>query len=523
MANYLSIWRELKMLFNNSLFFFKKIKFGALIIFLINFINISELYACEEKETPLGKITIYAQLQEEFGSLFEMVGADKKVIMGSGFGNSCNTLVKNKGTFNTFVTEEFGPRDTFLKLLPNPFQESYGTTLHYHRSLGLEVMPLFSSQFRAFFDEAASEFVHSPKVDQSEPKLSRTITMREEFSIARMLSKEQKGLQLCSSYSNTKGALATFYDPQEQKIKLLGCSWSAPHEKIKFTLDHTNNQPLCYGELGEKVLVATNRGDLYSFEFSTLKIEPIHLNTQKVSFQFYSLVNYYDSVLLGHYPSGNMYQYNPMEGLKLFQEEAPGVKNYGRELQSIALSGGQIYAGIWPWSEIWSFGVNSKTWSSKGRGIEFPKLSEDILHPYHGKIETEEYNVLGQRITNLVPYKNYLFASTSSKSGKYFKIDEKKSDPEMPTQDAVNQYGSVVMINTPRNFSTFLPKSEIPLSVFEYIIYPQSVDIICNETSLGQIMHTMTKTDLLGATLVKGEGMFGRLKGNILQLDKEIY
>lgn len=513
-----------KQIFKNL--FFRNKQILSILIYVVGLINISELYASATKNLPIGKINVYAQLEEEYGSLFELIGLNKKVIMGSGFATSCNTVIKNKGTFNTFITQEFGPQNTFFKSLPNPFEQSYGTTLHYHRALGLEAMPVHEHFGRVYFDENSLTFVAPQTVSLEKPSLGRFITTRDEFAIAKMIAGEQG--ELLSSYSNKKGTLITCIDRVKSRYDLFAYSWDEVQVTCKMNLTYSDS-PLCYGELNGDLLLGTNMGHLYSFNASSGAVNSIFKSTPGISSQFYCMLSYYDSVLLGHFPSGNAYQYDG-KNLRLLQEDAPGYKQYGRELQSIALSGGQIYAGIWPWSEIWSFDINSKAWAFFKRVIQKPdsKLIDSCQHPYQGWLKDGETNELGQRVFNIVPYKSWLFAASSSKSGKYYpqsQIVKPNSSGSNGTLEELDltEYGKIDMIHTPRNFSIYLPKTDIPAHVFSFLIYPNDIEIKHNETLVGTIQHHVKKEDLLSAEIVRGHGMFGPLKGKILKVDKEIY
>ena len=114
-----------------------------------------------------------------------------------------------------------------------------------------------------------------------------------------------------------------------------------------------------YGQLGDDVLAATNTGGVYRFDGREWKclVEPI----EDVSYQVYTMINYYDRLLLGQYPTGNLFEYDGRE-VRHLQDQPPvmpGVSDRAREAQTTAIYGGDLYVGVWPWAELWRLDGNS--------------------------------------------------------------------------------------------------------------------------------------------------------------------
>jgi hypothetical protein len=105
------------------------------------------------------------------------------------------------------------------------------------------------------------------------------------------------------------------------------------------------------------------------------------------SFQVYSALNYYDRLLLGHYPSGCVYEFDG-QNIRLqagWPPRLPGVSGSAREAQTTTIYRGDLYIGVWPWAEIWRYDRDADHWHSMGRAFTGPALTDTVTHPYEQK------------------------------------------------------------------------------------------------------------------------------------------
>ena len=141
----------------------------------------------------------------------------------------------------------------------------------------------------------------------------------------------------------------------------------------------------------------------------------------KVSFQIYAIINYHDRLLLGQYPTGELFSYDgeKLEHIPDWPPAVPEVRRNAREAQTLALFGGDLYAGVWPWGEVWKYSSPESGWQFSGRMFTHPPLTDETTHPYENETSSlgSVLNRWGQRVTSLVPMGNAMYISTSSKGG----------------------------------------------------------------------------------------------------------
>ena len=140
-----------------------------------------------------------------------------------------------------------------------------------------------------------------------------------------------------------------------------------------------------------------------------------------VSVQLYAILTYRDRLLMGQYPTGELFSYYGKE-LKHLPGWPPvmnGVRKNAREAQTLTLYGGELYAGVWPWGEVWNLGDRHGEWRFLGRMFTHPAPTDKTTHPY--EVQTTKLGAVlnrwGQRVTSLVPFGDSLYLSTSSKGG----------------------------------------------------------------------------------------------------------
>ena len=162
-----------------------------------------------------------------------------------------------------------------------------------------------------------------------------------------------------------------------------------------------------FGQWRAEVLAVSNNGRVARFDgkgWTTLRVPPV----PAVSYQVYAILTYYDRLLLGQYPTGEVIEYagKELKQLKGWPPVMPGVSPSARELQTLAIYGGDVYAGVWPWAEVWRYDRDRDKWAFTERMFHHPLPTDAVVHPY----ETETLrvdpvgNLWGQRVTGLCPH-----------------------------------------------------------------------------------------------------------------------
>ncbi len=65
-----------------------------------------------------------------------------------------------------------------------------------------------------------------------------------------------------------------------------------------------------FGQLGDKVVLATNSGGFYEFDVARKRWRCLIEPDTKTSFQIYTMLNHRDKLWLGQYPTGNLFEYD---------------------------------------------------------------------------------------------------------------------------------------------------------------------------------------------------------------------
>ena len=267
-----------------------------------------------------------------------------------------------------------------------------------------------------------------------------------------------------------------------------------------------------FGQLRNHVIAATNTGGVYRYDGGTWSVlrEP----SPGVSFQIYTAINYYDRLLFGQYPTGDLFEY---DGEKLFHlANSPpvlkGVTKNARELQTLAIYGGELYAGVWPWGEVWRFDGDRNEWNFVQRMFDHPELTDSVTHPYEKETKQVDdvFNLWGQRVTGMVPFQQSLMITTSSKGGNAW---QPKFDFLSPSQRS--DYGAAYQLVIPGQLavaSRWVPEH----STFEFRIADHELTIDQDGTRLGSLKLTDQSLSGFKPHAIRwGRGVFGAFAGKI--------
>ena len=83
----------------------------------------------------------------------------------------------------------------------------------------------------------------------------------------------------------------------------------------------------------------------------------------------------------------------------------------------MAVYGGDLMVGVWPWAELWRYQHETDSWHTMGRMFSHPELTAQQTHPYEQDADRLKLvtNHWGRRITGMVALGQDLVLSTSSK------------------------------------------------------------------------------------------------------------
>jgi hypothetical protein len=391
------------------------------------------------------KLEIGEDLGQGLGSLFEVLDKEGKVILGAGFNDIHSTYLRDNNRILDFYYRGKDVKRIFERLL-KPFSHEYNGSrllldgdnlLTYFR----EGNPVSLTSIRS--DGTAQPYTGISKEDQDAFYGLQYVNNRRMVFHSYHVTYDGQEIfrsdHACLFYY-VKGRLFVFQNGAPSL--LLVYRWN-PSVDPRLTGDperfEASGDLFIYGTCGNEVLLVTNNGSIYSYKDGQLA----HIReTDGKSWQGYSLTAWYDHHLIGHYPTGSLMDYadGKVEPFDPVLPVPPGVSSAAREAQTLTIYGGDLYAGVWPWGELWRLDSDTKEWEFIRRVFEIPVTDMETA-PYQElmKGKPDAINYWGQRIMNLAGTTEGLYISTMNKQGKPFL-------PEIHdflTPEIVQQYGSI--------------------------------------------------------------------------------
>lgn len=474
------------------------------------------------------RVDLGKDIGQNFGSLFEVTDDSGNVVAGAGFLGAYNTQPRSdRRTLHFFVKPKADRSDFSVETLPRAnddagvYLDAFGGKLFAHSRGGadstLYVWDSGSGRWTA--DEKTTPFsIHVGNGTLSYESQGITYNCRTVLDLRS--TPERIG---AAYYAN--GFLVFRLigpEPAQTPNRILACRW-APGQTSTIDLKQTPSVAMrspqefvyAYGQLGSHILAATNTGGIYRFdgEMWTTLLEP----DTDVSFQIYSMINYYDRLLMGHYPTGELYEYDgkTVRLLRGWPPVMPGVSNRAREAQTTAIYGGDLYVGVWPWAELWRYDRNTSEWSFSRRMFRHPEPTEETIHPYENYTRQlgGVLNRWGQRVTSMVPFSDSLYISTSAKNSAPI-------DPEREQLEAEewNEFGLVHRLTVPGHLSVSTRWVDGPTE-FVFVVTGEQIHLFHDGVFLSGIAFDSERLagTRMKTTIAWGTGVFGRFRGKILE------
>jgi len=274
--------------------------------------------------------------------------------------------------------------------------------------------------------------------------------------------------------------------------------------------------PYGYGQLGSEVLNCSNVGGLYAFDVKKRRWRVVVRPLDKVSYQIYSMINYYDRLLMGHYPTGVLLQYDGQQVATLtgWPPVPEGVSPRAREAQTTTIYGGQLFVGVWPWAELWRLDPDDSRWLFVGRMFSHPAVTDKTVHPYESlpKEIGIEGGSFGQRVTSLVPYEDALLVGTSSKrAGEWNEQAARLFSP-----DERDQYGAIYRLTQPANLAATIRWTEGPTTLRFVAKCGRMAVYQDGEELVGKQLDANLLEEFPETRLTFGRGLFGPFTGKVI-------
>lgn len=403
---------------------------------------------------------------QNFGSLFEAPTADGKFVVGAGFAGAYNTRFRHdRHTVHFFVRPTDATREFEVTRTSRP-NDIAGTYL-----FNFDGQVYSADPDLRVWRESDATWQPSPDRNRVDTRVGRHLLSFDGSTVVldgkTVLEAPGEGnytgfyyaqgyLVFYHIYRPGDGGYRAYTSDAEGYSKLLACPWKpgdGPVDLGKATVETVpvvGEFPYAYGQLGDQVISCSNIGGVYALrdgQWRTL-VE----GSMETSYQVYAGFTYYDQLLLGQYPSGELFSFDG-ETVKQIEGWPPvmdGVRTASREAQTIVVYGGDLYVGVWPWGEVWRYQRERDTWTLARRMFSHPEPTGATLHPYENETQAlgGVANQWGQRVTSMVPVNDSLFGSTSAKWPCEW---EPKFD--YIGSEAWKEYGTVTHLRVPGHLS----------------------------------------------------------------------
>jgi len=480
------------------------------------------------------KVDFGEDVGQNFGSIFEGRDADGRVLFGAGFSGLFNTHFRmDRFTLQFFVRDD--EAELSYEKLPPPSDDA-------------------GSYLFDFEGKIYQNSHHSDRTARWWDRAHGAWQVDESFGVGEMVAGEGKmlvagrvvqfkggevwcdGQKVLSEpedegYHHFYFALGhlvffnNYTEGETPKTRLHAIPWVPGDGKVDLSqsiplvLQYAGETPFSIGQLGDEVVNSSNMGGVYGFNGKAWKI--IRNSLQGVSFQLYSMLNWYDKLIIAQYPTGNLWEYDGKElrHLEGWPPVMPGVSTQAREAQTTCLYAGDLYVGVWPWSELWRYDAHKESWKFMKRMFERPEITDEMVHPYEDRIlaynEAHEDDIVanswGQRITGLTPLDDALYLSVSAKG-----CPERDMRLEFLHDDAVyDQYRSVFRVTKPGCVSTPMRWTGKPIEL-QFRVTDSEVTILQDGQVLASApVRAEVASRIKACEITWAHGMFGRLKGKI--------
>ena len=480
------------------------------------------------------KVNFGEDLGRNLGTVLEARDGDGRVLFGAGFMGLFNTHFRmDRWTLQFFLRHD-GAEVTCEKL-PFPTDDG-GNYLFDLDGRVYQFSPHHDRTARWYDDESGAwvvderfgvgETVSGEGMMRLAGKLLQFKGGEAWYDGAKILNRAEEGRYHHFYYSH--GHLVFYQNNTPEWSKLHAVPWrpgDGPLDldrAITLDLRYAGENSFSAGQLGDEIIQSSNLGGVYAFDGSAWRI--IRQSLKGVSHQLYSMLNWYDRMLIGHYPTGNLLEYvergTELRHLEDWPPVMPGVSTEVREAQTTCLFGGDVHVGVWPWAELWRYDHDGDEWRFVRRMFDHPEITDEMNHPWEDR--TVGYNEIhgdkivwndwGNRTTGLAPMGDSLFISTSAKG-----CQQRDMRMEFLHDDEIwDEYRTVHRMRKPGCAAgpVAWKEGETKLEFIaegDRIAIAQDGDEIASAPADPKVVASLEK-----ARIEWGQGMYGRFAGEVM-------
>ncbi len=445
---------------------------------------------------------------DSYGSIFEAYNEHGQVVAGAGFVDAYNT----RGRTDRYKLQFFvvPPEEQAFQVerLPSP---NIGHSVHL---IGSNNELLVNGSDTKKWDASSSKWVSSSahnwrqRVSGGEMVLNNGYVTYEGKMI--VADSQTGGIHKHFYYAHSR-----IFFVGSGKNLIYACPWS-PQSEGEIDLvscDSTNisaeeTLTWAWGQGSDYVIYTSRTGGIYLFRDNQWSKE----SSLPGGSQIYSTLAYQDRNILGHYPSGEAYVYEPHDQPQQLTSQPPTLEyadRSSRELQTLYVYRGNLVAGVWPWAELWFLGPNNNLsddlnfnkWFSGGRLFSHPSLSQTgSRYPYEDRGYGNEF---GQRITSMVTIGDSLYIGTAAKSLGFL------PQVDFMSQNELSEYGSIIKFTMEGNLAVVADWRQ-DITQFDFVITKNKIEIYQDGIRLGSSNIQESTASYVNITSIAiGKGVFG--------------
>ncbi|MFT4590439.1 MAG: hypothetical protein ACI8QF_004570 [Limisphaerales bacterium] len=471
------------------------------------------------------RVDFGADKGQAMGSLFELRSPEGRALAGAGFLETYNTQARSDRRKVTFyVAPPEGDWPVKVERLPRPTPDSGVYLFDKGDRLFSATRSGATDNKLRYWDANHGEWIEDRKTIRFETAVgdgflgvaSRTIYWNGKAIRKFTMQEPRLGAHY---YADGFLVVRRFLPDNAAAVnEILAIPWSAAEPEnldlskaVALKLRSQKEFVYAYGQQDGDIIAATNTGGVYRFDGRSwvVLVEP-----KKTSFQVYTTVNYDGRLLLGHYPTGELWEVDGREVTRLegWPPVLSGVSKFAREAQTTAIYGGSLFVGVWPWGEVWRHDRPSGKWDFFRRLFDHPELTDKTRHPYEAEAKRmglSAQNAWGQRVTSMVPFGDSLYISTSSKTA--MKLDPK---PDFLLPDKWKDFGAVYRVTVPGQLTVSTRWVDGP-TTFVFEIAGDRMRVLQDEKELGRADVGGLFQPESGAKVKWGVGVYGALNGRV--------
>lgn len=500
------------------------------------------------KDTPHTAIKPHQNLQinlqispnndqgQSLGTLFQLSDNNGKAIAAAGFENGASTFfADNNRQLHFFVQQPLSNQNTTVTRVGKPFNNAVSIRLMTldNQLFAFTLSPFQIKQYQSstglWIQPDPTQFPYFNKKNVYELATLTNIQAIAGKPLIFGSSEIQYGSQTIYTSPYGTGMTGLYHDGQlhifiegtnKLAAKLINCAWLPGQPKptdchtsaVSFTTNDGSIQdardfPYAMNFFRRQLIalpITSGIASIYNQNLPQQQKKTRFIFNTDYTFQLYSLLHFYNNLIIGAYPSGSLYSYNGQQLRPLYPRvPVNGItSDFEREAQTTAIYDGYLFAGVWPWGEVWYYNQQNNQWSDAPiRPFTAPDESTKTIEPYNNESRKAGYvyDAAGQRITSLISFNGSLYLATSAKDF------ERQSLPYLKN---TNDYGAVFKITFPTEVSHKI--NWTPTMKFHFVIEKNSMSIYENgklieKQKLVQPINWENKTYYL----TYGHGIYG--------------